>query len=73
MPGLGRGTTRRLVEGKDATVIQYVPHHIVEIMENILCPHPQHANALGLQPRVSPFALPDLADMVMAAAINFDR
>jgi hypothetical protein len=54
-------------------VVQHVPHHIVEIMENIPCPHPQHANALGLQPRVSPFVLRDLADMVMAAAINFDR
>jgi hypothetical protein len=73
MPDMGRGTSRRLVEGKDATVVQYVQHHIIKIVENIGCFDPQHANAWGLQPRVSPFVLRALADMVVAAAINFNR
>ena len=72
MPGMGRGTSRRLVEGKSATVVQYVQHHIVEIMENIGCFDPQHADFFDFQPRGSALVLRDLADVVMAAAIHFD-
>jgi len=73
MPGMGRGTSRRLVEEKSATVVQYVQHHIVEIMENIGCFDPQGADSFGFQLRVSALVLRDLADVVMAAAIHFDR
>ena len=73
MPGMGKGTSRRLAEGKSATVVQHVQHHIVEIMENIGCFDPQHADSFGFQPRVSALVLRDLAEVVMAAAIRFDR
>jgi hypothetical protein len=73
MRGTGRGSSRRLVEEKDAAVVQYMQHHILEILENIGCFDPQHPDALRFQPRIPALVLRDLAGMVVTAPVHLDR
>ena len=69
---MGRGAIRRMVEGKGAAVVQDMPHHAIQIRENIDSFDPQNLNPLFPQPMISPFIMGNLLGVIMPASINLD-
>ena len=62
-----------MVEGKRATVVQDMPHHIFEIAQNIDSFDPQDPEPMRPQPNVAPLIMRDPLDVIMPASINLNR
>ena len=70
---MGRGTSRRMVEGKGAAVVQDMRRHIFEVAQNIGGFDPQNLDPLCSQPLISSPIMRDLFDVIVPAAIHLNR
>jgi hypothetical protein len=72
MRSMGRGTSRRLVEGKCATV-EYMPDNRVQVSQHIGSPDPNDPYALRRNPCIALHIMRHLAGVVMHSAVHLDR
>src|SRR3546814_12588894 len=52
---MGRGTSRRLVEGKCATLVQDMHRHPLKLPKHVDSPDPQNTDILSAQPIIPSF------------------
>jgi len=67
---MGRGTTRRVVEGLIAAGVQYVIEHALGIFPQLACLDSDSANAAMKQPSIAPRVSRWIAPHVMRQAVD---
>ena len=69
---MGRGTTRRVVEGLNGAGVQYVLNYALGVAMKFGSHNPQHTVALCRQPRVTPLIPFRIVAHLMRVSIDLD-